>query len=401
MLNKPLIALSIGLLSSISIAVQATPATDKHVVVAPQCLSKSLTTPYKTLSKKDQLALIEVNNAGIDQLITAKHDAKTPCGGFMDVTHEWKGKNAAEFLSNYAPKAHPLLNGKNARVYGINYQAQVNALIDKITPEDMWNDLTTLSGFKDRYANSDNGVKAANWLKTQIETMAKDNGRTDVTAYLVATGSYKQPSVVVKIGDSNEPGVVVGGHMDTLGSSYENKPGADDDGSGTVSVLGVARTLLTSGMHFSKPIYIIWYAAEEEGLVGSQYVVKDFIKKKIAVSDVIQLDMTGYEYKNDPTIWLINDHVNKPLTSYLEKLVTTYVKQPVKYTTCGYACSDHASWDNAGIAASFPFESSFGNDDPYVHTARDTMEKLSLNHITDYAKLGTAFVVELAQPVAG
>ncbi len=210
---------------------------------------------------------------------------------------------------------------------------------------------------------------------------------------------YKQPSLVVKIGDSNEPGIVIGAHMDTLGALWGKMPGADDDGSGSVTVLEVARTLLASGMHFKKPIYFIWYSAEEEGLVGSQHVVADFKAKKIPVSEVIHMDMTGYANQNDPTIWLISDNTDKSLTSYLETLTNTYVKQPVKYTSCGYACSDHATWTQNGFKAAIPFEAQFGKDDPNIHSAQDTMDVLSLNHMTDYAKLGVAFVVELAQPV--
>jgi leucyl aminopeptidase len=178
------------------------------------------------------------------------------------------------------------------------------------------------------------------------------------------------------------------------------EPGGDDDGSGTVTNLGIARTILSSGMQFKKPIYFIWYAAEEKGLVGSRYVVTDFVNKKISVDAVLQLDMTGYANSNDPTIWLITDNINNDLTDYLETLVKTYVNQPVGRTRCGYACSDHASWNKRGFTAAFPFEAAFGKDDPYIHTANDVMDVLSLSHITDFAKLGTAFAVELAEPVA-
>ena len=50
----------------------------------------------------------------------------------------------------------------------------------------------------------------------------------------------------------------------------------------------VARTLLVSQMTFKKPIYIIWYSAEEEGMVGSKYVVQDFQNKGMAVDGVMQ-----------------------------------------------------------------------------------------------------------------
>ena len=160
-----------------------------------------------------------------------------------------------------------------------------------------------------------------------------------------------------------------------------------------------AKTLLASNMQFKRPIYFIWYSAEEEGLVGSQYVVAAFKKQNIPVAQVLHMDMTGYANKNDPTLWLIKDYTNADLTSYLETLIKTYVKQPVKYTACGYACSDHATWTQNGFQSAFAFESEFGKDDPYIHTAQDTMSVLSLSHMTDYAKLATAFMVELAEPV--
>ncbi len=277
----------------------------------------------------------------------------------------------------------------------------MNQLLPKIDSKQMWSDLTALSSYPDRYAGSDNGVKAEQWIKTQVETMATNAGRDDVTVFTVATTGYKQRSVVAKFGNSSEPGIVIGGHMDTLNSTFELKPGADDDGSGTVTVLGVARTLLGSGMHFKKPIYFIWYAAEELGLYGSKDVVKYFKNNDIPVDAVMQLDMTGYANSGDRTLWLVTDNINKDLTDFLETLTKTYVKQPVGRTRCGYACSDHASWTKGGFIASFPFEAAFGKDDPYIHTAKDVMEGvLSLDHITDFAKLGMAFAVELAEPVS-
>ena len=261
------------------------------------------------------------------------------------------------------------------------------------------NYLTTI--FRDRYANSSRGVKAAEWLKDEITSAATAANRSDVSVRFVKTGdNYMQPSVVVKIGLSNEPGVVIGGHFDTL-LSYPNdpKPGADDNGSGTITVLNIAETLIASNLSFKKPIYIVFYSAEEEGLIGSGFVVQDFLAQNIPVDAVLQLDMTGFSAQNDQTIYFIQDHVNKPLTQYLGRLLTHYVKKPIGTTQCGYACSDHASWDDAGIAAAFPFEASFGNDDPYIHTSNDTMEKLSIDHMTDFVKLGLAFGIEVAEPL--
>lgn len=404
--NKKTTLFAMSLLSSLSLAAYAQPAS-QHMVVAPQCLIKETNANLHVLSKANGFVLIQTNDAGIDALVDAKAEKrKVPCGGFMDVSEEWKNftpkslskdNKAKQFLIQQT-KPVSVAPGLSKAKYAIKHEKEVNQVLSQMNPQSMWDNLTTLTNFNDRYANSDTGVAAA---KKIMEIIGGYNKRNDVTIYTVATGEkYKQPSVVVKMGNGTGPGIVIGAHMDTLSASFSKKPGADDDGSGSVTVLEVARTLLASNMQFQKPIYFIWYSAEEMGLVGSSYVVADFKKKNIPVDAVIHFDMTGYAYKNDPTMWLISDHTNKELTSYVEKLITTYVKQPVKYTACGYACSDHASWTKGGFASAMPFESSFNNDNPNIHSAQDTMDKLSLAHMTDYMKLGAAFVVELAGPIA-
>ncbi len=389
----------------IATTAQAQDKPNQYVVVAPLCLTKNITSHFLTLSQTKKFSLIKVDDNGLNQLIHAKDHQKVICGGFMNVTDAWlntklKGKLSANpFLQNYIT-AKPITQKTLTSHYTITHSKEVNQLLAQINPQLMWGNLTTLTNFSDRYANSDTGLQAANWIKSQVEKMVKDNQRTDVSITLVSTGSsYKQPSVVVKIGDSTEPAVVVGAHMDTLSTFWGNMPGADDDGTGAVTVLEVARTLLSSNLHFQKPIYLIWYSAEEEGLVGSQHVVAEFKKQNIAVSDVIHFDMTGYAPKNDTTMWLITDNTNKDLTSYLEELINSYVKKPVKYTACGYACSDHATWTANGYKAAIAFEAAFESYNPYIHSGEDKMSLISLDHMTDFTKLAVAFATELGNPI--
>lgn len=41
-----------------------------------------------------------------------------------------------------------------------------------------------------------------------------------------------------------------------------------------------------------------------------------------------------------------------------------------------------------------------GISNPFVHSPWDTLDKLSLTHMTDYAKLAIAFAVELGEPMS-
>ncbi|KTD58739.1 aminopeptidase [Legionella sainthelensi] len=382
----------------------------KFIVVAPACLLEKTHFHYELLAQNKSYRLISVNEAGINKLIYSKKVTnEKSCGGFIDVTQEGQTllrqsskhniKIAKELLKQYLPhKPSKNLTGSDVK-YKVNYTKEVNSLLKNINSIEMQKNLITLSNFHDRSADSDLGVEASKWVENQIRNYVTHYSRSDINISFVETGHYKQPSVILKLGNSDQPGIIIGAHIDTIPSfEGENVPGADDDASGSVIVLEIARVLIASGIQFQKPIYFIWYSAEERGLVGSRYVVSHFKNKKIPVSEVIQFDLAGYSFENDPSIWMVNDNVDTSLTDFLRTLVHTYLHLEVKETDCGYACSDHVSWHNAGVPAAFPFESHFDNHNPHIHSSDDSIDYLSMSHISNFSKLGVAFAVELANP---
>jgi leucyl aminopeptidase len=315
-------------------------------------------------------------------------------------------------------------NSTSVRSYSIRYSNQVRQLLNQINPQNMWADLITLTNFPDRAANHNSGIAAANLIRTQVETLVKNSGREDTKIFMVETigkdpwsgqsFTAKQPSIILQIGIASNPGIIIGAHFDTLHCDdegcikdpYGPLPGANDDGSGTVTVLEVARTLLNSNMHFNNPIYLIWYAAEEAGDWGSIAVVDHFKKNNIPVKAVMQLDQTGFAYNNESTIWLETNKgrthkvVDDDLTNYLLILTETYVKKPVSLSCSG--SSDEEIWTINGFAAARPLEADYCDYSRmyhYMHRNQDTMDKISLVHMTDYLKLAIAFAVELAEPI--
>lgn len=401
--KKKIASLSLSLLSAITLSAFA---ANPYVLVVPNCLLNQTDFHYQTLIGSNEFMLLKTDDAGLAKLIDAKTHEQATCGGFMDVTEAWqKDKSAsfsandeASFLNRYTQPDNGVASQPSLAGRSVKYPQQVNRLLSAFNSQMMWNNLTTLtSQFQDRFAKSPSGVRTTNWIKNQIETLAKN--RSDVSIKLVNTGNYAQRSVVVKIGNSIEPGVVLGGHMDTLQAKQAAMPGADDDGTGAVTLLEVARVILSSNMQFKKPIYLIWYSAEEVGLVGSQHVVAYFKRQNIPVDGVMQFDMTGYAYNNDLSMWLITDYTNPELTSFTVDLINAYVKRPIQYTKCGYACSDHATWTQNGYKTAFPAEAAFSTSNPKIHSPDDTMSNITKAHSEDYAKLALAFAVEMAEPV--
>lgn len=77
-------------------------------------------------------------------------------------------------------------------------------------------------------------------------------------------------------GKNPEQVIVLGAHYDHMGikNGYIWN-GADDNGSGTAGVMTLAKALMATGKKPDKTIVIALWTAEEEGLLGSRYFIKN------------------------------------------------------------------------------------------------------------------------------
>lgn len=62
---------------------------------------------------------------------------------------------------------------------------------------------------------------------------------------------------------------------------------------------------------------------------------------------------------------------------------------------CDYACSDHASWYEVGFA-DVACSEDFNSENPYIHSSKDTVDKMDFTLALEYTKLGLSFAAELA-----
>jgi Zn-dependent M28 family amino/carboxypeptidase len=66
--------------------------------------------------------------------------------------------------------------------------------------------------------------------------------------------------------------VLLSAHYDSRGSfGSVRAPGGNDDGSGTVGLLAIARTMKRLGIKFRSNVELVAFAGEEQGLVGSRH----------------------------------------------------------------------------------------------------------------------------------
>lgn len=198
---------------------------------------------------------------------------------------------------------------------------------------------------------------------------------------------------------------VAGAHLDsTAGWPWRSEsvaPGADDDCSGTVGMMELAK-LLTKTDNDST-IRLVHFTCEEQGLYGS-YAYSDAIEKenfeKIAM---IEMDMIGYCKREDHRVD-IHDDVNKNGSHKLVEILARGAKQyglnlsPVD--THNHAVenrSDHAGFLDHGwmaVLVSDPFTDEDFN--PNYHQKSDRVNTLNLPYMAEVIKMVAVATFQLA-----
>ncbi|GAB0131615.1 Leucine aminopeptidase 1 [Epichloe bromicola] len=285
--------------------------------------------------------------------------------------------------------------------------AKVKAVSRFLNQPDMRKNLEKLTSFHTRYYDSDDGDRSSQWVLGMVECMIKRYSLTGRVSVRNFDHPWKQSSVIARIPGQTDHTIVIGAHLDSINLRLPAlaAPGADDGGSGTITIMEVFRALLMSStiQRASTPntIEFHWYSAEEGGLLGSQAIFKEYEKNGRDVKAMLQQDMVGY-IKGTLDVGLaerfgvVVDHVDAGLTRFMKTVIEHYCTIPWVETKCGYACSDHASALKAGYPTALVMESLFENSDQLIHNSSDLIDNVSIHHMLEHAKMALGFAVELA-----
>lgn len=118
--------------------------------------------------------------------------------------------------------------------------------------------------------------------------------------------------------------------------------GADDDGSGTVTLLSLARAF-ASGPKTKRSLLFVWHTGEERGLWGSRHFADYPTVPMDKIVAQLNIDMVGRNDKNDPaqanTVYLVgSDRISTELHNISED-ANASAKAPL---TLDYALNDPA-----------------------------------------------------------
>jgi len=189
--------------------------------------------------------------------------------------------------------------------------------------------------------------------------------------------------------------VVVGAHMDHIGygpnmSRYGGgkiHPGADDNASGSVALLEIAKAFSQLKGQNKRTVAFMAFSAEEMGLLGSSHYVNNpifpkgnpDIKKHIFM---LNMDMIGY-LNQGKTVAVETNDSSLDIGSYVNQLSAKY-SFAKSITLRGSSGSDHAPFYNKKVPVAFLHTGLH----PYYHTPKDTPDKINYEGLEKVTKYG-------------
>jgi len=234
--------------------------------------------------------------------------------------------------------------------------------------------------------------------KTSWAKLSKRKGErvvpVDLTlVYTPQEGELQAENVLAYIEgtDKKEELVVITAHYDHIG--VENGVvynGADDDGSGTVALLGIAKALARAKAEGHGPrrsVLVMPVSGEEKGLLGSRYYSEHPVfPLENTVAD-LNIDMIGRtdsaHMAKAPYVYVIgSDRLSMGLHDINEAANTNYSKLDLDYTFNApddpnrfYFRSDHYNFARKGVPSIFYFS---GVHEDY-HQPGDDVEKIQFD----------------------
>ena len=216
-----------------------------------------------------------------------------------------------------------------------SHNATLLPLMKDLSKKQMRKHLETFTAFHTRYYRSESGAQSSAWLFSQVNQTVAASGASEYGAHVdVFPHLWGQASVIATIPGKSNKTVVIGAHQDSINlflPSILAAPGADDDGSGTVTILEALRVLLQSEDvmkgEMDNTVEFHWYSAEEGGLLGSQAIFSAYEKEGRDVKAMLQQDMTGYVAKTleageKESVGVITDYVDPGLTEFIKEVIT-------------------------------------------------------------------------------
>lgn len=308
--------------------------------------------------------------------------------------------------NSFRPSTFNVLAGKENQVNPAI--ANLLALVDKDDLKTLYTQLAYSPGdtpettWITRNSYGTDAVKAVNWVTRQFEATQASTTQFPFNAQMCNNVIAEFPGAV-----NPSQIVVFGAHLDCRNTQSNNgtsrAPGADDNGTGSAIAILFARLIQRQRADlgpFQKTLRIMTFCGEEQGLVGSRAIARQYKAENVNVVGMFNADMVGYrrnitgtQTPGPITLAFMNSAVNPDLTASCKAIVAQYLatgdgSNPPTYIgdTSG-CCSDQQAFNEQGYPSLGVFETNTSSVVyPDYHRDTDTPDKVSDVQVAQFAK---------------
>lgn len=184
-------------------------------------------------------------------------------------------------------------------------------------------------------------------------------------------------------------------------------PGANDDGSGTVLTMELARVFAESGLEFDATLVFIALAGEEQGLIGAHAHAQKAEADKLVIDAVLNNDMVGNVrggsgVDDGESVRVFaegpEDSPSRQLARFIRRQAARYepahqIRLIARHDRFGRG-GDHTAFNQHGYTAVRITEA----NENYArqHTVEDTIDAVSFAYVLKNARINAAAVAVLA-----
>jgi len=199
-------------------------------------------------------------------------------------------------------------------------------------------------------------------------------------------------------GEKTDEFIVVGAHYDHMGIKngfiYN---GADDNASGTVGMMSIAKAVMATGKKPEKTIIFAAWTGEEKGMIGSRYYCENPTVPLNQIKYYANYDMIARNVNDTAGVKCFYSYTKAfaALKDISEEHIKNYgLKLELKYRPMVGASggSDHRSFASKSIPVTCMIT---GLHNEY-HTPRDVIQKISYDKMHEVVKLGFLNIWRLA-----
>ncbi len=247
---------------------------------------------------------------------------------------------------------------------------KLKELLNKVSEDSIINNILWLQNVGTRHVSyRDNPKKVVPWIEKKLIEYGCDS------VYRVPVQNYNAPNVIgVKLGvkyPSYKNYAILGAHLDAVPRKPINK-GADDNASGTASVLEAAR--IFKDYKFENTIKYILFNCEEVGIVGSSVLAKMAKNTKDTIISFVNIEMCGHVPRGQDGYIALTPkkrvHGTTELANLYIKMAKLYTTQLCYFDPSEVSNSDHGPYWRQGFCAIKLREKKKGRS---YHTIYDTL----------------------------